>query len=132
MGNIIFKENFGGHEHCLFSPSLKESFDKTGEIYITARLKTKTRIDLRIYSGSSAFSINFKQQGFKTDAVNEGHSIWFGDQGISHFFKKTKNQNKERFREYIAVVFDEVKKKCDIRYDAELIVYLYSNTYSAD
>jgi hypothetical protein len=103
---------------------------ETKEIEIHVNNKTKTRLSTSMYFGGNySAKINIPFAGFKTHEEQETN-YFSGGVSVSHYFVKSKKQNKDSYKEYLKLIIEVVIKdyfKLDI--DTLTVNVYFSNTF---
>lgn len=98
-------------EHTMFAKPNLDKFKESKELTVQGSFITKTRIhtELQVNKGNDMHGINLKIDGFKTDRIPE-HSYFTGEWSYPEYFKKSKKQDVESYKEYVKEVVKVVLK----------------------
>lgn len=101
--NIVLKERPMFTEHTLFAKPDINKLKETKTLTVNGSMITKTRVNTTMQIGSDNHGINFKVDGYKTDKVTE-FSYFTGEYSYPEYFKKSKNQGIDSYKEYVKEV----------------------------
>jgi hypothetical protein len=89
---------------------------------------TKTRVSTSMQIGEACYKINFPIEGFKTFEKTE-YNYFSGLEVTSYYFVLSKQQNLERYKEYVIEVVRQAIKTIGVELD-ELTIKLEEPKFS--
>ncbi len=92
----------------MFAKPNLELLAETKQLEVHVHNYTKTRLSTSMmFGGNYSAKINIERPGFKTHEVSEAN-YFSGGMTVSHYFVKSKKQNKEAYFEYLKVLMVEI------------------------
>ena len=107
-----------------------KSIETSKTITVDWHFKSKTRISTTLRNGELAIKINLEVDNFKQDCIEEGN-MWSNDRYEAYYFKKSKKQNFEVYKEYLKVLIAKVFEIRNVKVDV-LTVNIYKPSYQWD
>lgn len=97
--------------HAIFSEpkDMVKHIQNGGEIVFETMLKSKTMVNTAFSGGELSFNFNIEVEGFKT-VEKSNYSYFDSSHSTDHYFKISKNQNKEKYLEYLSQVVSQIEK----------------------
>lgn len=99
----------------------KQLVESGTPVYFTARLETKTLVETTLLCNTNRYSVNLMIEGFNLKERQEySHFSGFTNRV---FFKRTKKQGVEEYKEYIKQVIPEIEKLFNVKFkQSEFVV----------
>mgnify|MGYP001492332695 FL=1 len=107
-----------------------KSIETSKTITVDWYFKSKTRVSTTLRNGELAIKINLEVDNFKQDCIEEGN-MWSNDRYEAYYFKKSKKQNFEVYKEYLKVLIAKVFEIRNVKVDV-LTVNIYKPSYQWD
>lgn len=102
---------------------LKAIIEQGGEIHFEADAVTKTMVSTHVFHGHTNLKVNIESEKFKT-AERSVYNYFSCSSTTNHYFKLSKKQGAEQYKEYIKEVIAYIEKvlKVEIK-QTEFIVF---------
>ena len=100
-----------------------------GDIVFEASLITKTMLNTSFAGGEVSFNFNIVVDGFKT-VEKSNYCYLSSSTSINHYFKILKNQNKEKYLEYLSHLVGQIEKTLGVTIKQNHFL-VYSKAFNA-
>lgn len=107
-----------------------KSIETSKTITVDWYFKSKTRVSTTLRNGELGIKINLEVDNFKQDCIEEGN-MWSHHRYEAYYFKKSKKQNFEVYKEYLKVLIAKVFEIRNVKVDV-LTVNIYKPSYQWD